>query len=943
MRDALVVSVGTGPKRVVRFLKRRARKGLKKTEFGSLQILSYDVDGTGGFGELSEAASGDAFEAGEFHRLDIPGHDTIESITVGRRRGAYELVNPEAVRVSEGIKDGTGGAKANGWLASKSHSGKIAQDIENRFQRVIQIRRVQARPEESRVVVMVVWGGFGGFGSGAKDVVVDIVLQVAYAMKLDVDVQCLALVPGTNLGKDAENSDAIAFGALREHAAHSTKRYSVRAERAGRTVVIKRVYVPTYLLTDTNRAPRQPKALTIENFFRFAAEFLYTLVAGPLGERIDALIGDFAERSSELSEAGEPRFGRSAGLASIFLDRERIQLYTSIRLTERVVARILQNVPEDRIREGVRGLFELLGIVEGAGARQLSTGLLGGRIERVRRLSRTNLGELRGIDLLQRAPAHVSLAAAQAGDLHADLARRSADLVGRFRDEVNRRRNTMAADPEAGFAVAAQFLQEVAAVGRNMQNQTARDTGVLEARSVQLQRQVEHTEREYLPAVLRKNVIYKWWRKDRIHANAEEYCRALEEREAVRARLAAHQAALSVLQQITEEAEARLVETQSRIAALTDFQTWLRSKRQEVAAQPSDIDCPIGLPLIASLDDLESTYVRLVPDEAADLRRLHGGLFSPEEPLLERTRHQLESAAEEATRTILSERIEALHVVDEVRRRFPDAEAFGKVLRERSARESWEYIQLKDSSDAENGIFVIRLLGIDAARLGDIPDVLGRVDITRTTPFEVVDTGDPERIVFLQVRAVFPLSDLAHFARFRTAYEKASRSILFEKYDVVPGNRFLPVNGDVLTEENTRIVAVKGYLLDRLAYDKKQQTWVLDPADGTDAPLAIGAHLEALARKEGYRCAVDVGSSFSCLYLEKGPGYIRARLEHLTAVRAKKQKATSELERRVSALLTEGVLARVEEELQWWAKNTIPAAMVWGAQARDHRLLAFAR
>jgi hypothetical protein len=400
---------------------------------------------------------------------------------------------------------------------------------------------------------------------------------------------------------------------------------------------------------------------------------------------------------------------------------------------------------------------------------------------------------------------------------------------------------------------------------------------------------------------------------------------------------AAHLHAIGVLRGVLVALREHLAELQAAVDIIAAERDTAQGELQRIVAHRPDYRCPVGLPLIASAEDLEAFYVRLLPagGEEQVLADVHARLLELAEGTRVTDRGRFHEQIVSAVEATFGDRVRQLHVVDELRRRFPDPEQLGAVLQER-VRESHEWIQLKDNSDRENGVFVIRLLGIDRKHAGDLPELLGRYDYQRGTGFQVVDIDDRDRIVFVQFRAVFPYSDWAHSAHADEAYERLSEHLPFEKFHVVPGERSLPLAGELLTDEAVRVLACKAWMLGRLRYDERDSTWFLLSSDET--PLALGDTFDVLLGSEGYRRAVDIASHYACAYLARGPEWIIERLGHLRAVRTGKRSGATVAEHHVAVLVADDeVCDLVLRELDWWRKNSVPAAMQWGASRFPHR------
>lgn len=921
----------------------------------AVHVIAFDVDATNVY-PLNPplTTSVTTWPVGRFVPCPMPGPDMVEHIKGGRHRGRFEYLNTEAVLALETNGNASGGARTNGWLAAETNIGTIDHQIRSKFEAILRRRLVQSRSLDEHVRVGLIGGSFGGFASGSQDAFRRRILEIARQMQVIVDFFCILLVPGTNASKDPENTLALTHGVMKELVAHSTRYHWHREKRQGasRADMIKSNFVPTIVLSDTNHAPGDPQALSIENFNGMVAELLRAIVLSDLGSRLEALWGDFAIPAQQLTVAGEPRFGRSAGISLIHLDRDRLLRFSNAKLIERVLSSTLTSVDSEGIARDVRAFFEARRFVEGGHVRQLAERLLDrndGRnglvdIDRFRRTYRSNTSGLAGIALLTEGVARLQLSIQQAGDLDLALAGRGEVAQQLFVADTRTRTNELARDRQAGTACAKQWMEGAIAVADNMVAEAAKDTAHFEADVARYQRRIEHFQNIYIPQVRRKRWLYRRLKRRLIEANAEEYCRCLEEHQIARMRQAAHLRAIEVLNGIREPLKARLAELQVAVDNLATERDAAHAESERVAQHRPDFGCPVGLSLIDTAADLEAYYAKLLPTggEEQAVGDVHARLLGVDEPIAvasdpSRLHAEIERAAERTFR----DRVQALHVVTEMRERFPEREQLGAVLRRR-VHESFEYLQLRDSCDQENGLFLVRLLGIDTSRAGDLIEVLGRYDYTRGLPFQAVNTDDPERIVLLQFRAVFPLSEWAHFARSRDIYDRVSELIPFEKYHVVPGERALPTPGESLSDTNARVVAFKAWICERLRFDPRAETWHLTSADNTEMPLPLGKGFELLTGVEGYRRAVDVCSHYTCRYLARGPEPILVGLWRLVDIRDDKTKTADATEERLASLIDSTVQASLERELDWWRRNSVPAAMEWGASAKPIATLSAA-
>lgn len=908
---------------------------------GGIQVLAIDVDTTNVY-QLNTPLNDTVptWRTGTFLPCQLPGPDMVRRIREGQHRGRFEYLNSEAVIALEGHGEASGGVRTNGWLAVETNRARIHQEIRRRFEAIITRRRVLASPSSGKVRVILVDGTFGGFGSGSNDWLRRFIPEIACEMRIDIDLSSIVLVPGTNVPKDPDSTFALTHAVLRELAAQSTGLHWHRRKRTSgnRVEMSKSLFMPTVIMSDTNHAPGEPKALSVENFHGMVAELLRAHCLTDIGPRIDALAADFQTLSLQLTSAGEPRFGRSAGIALVHLDRDRLFQFARAKMTDLLLSSSLDHADAQALQRDVRAFFEARRLVQGARVQQLSDRLLergDGRrglvdADRFHRLYHNNTAELTGMALLTEAPRRLQLSLQQSGNLETALTGRGDDLIVSLAADVRKRTDELARDRRTGCGGARQWNNEIILVTENMLAEAAKDTAIFEQRVAELQRRATHFENVYVPQLRRKNAIYRWRRRRLIDANAAEYARCLEEQELARMRLAAHVQAMRVLTGLLDTLRQRFTEVQTAVDTVTAEREAARSEVERITRHRPDYDCPVGLPLIDGPEDLQRLYARLLPEggEEQVLDDVHARLLQVNEILGVASAPALfHEQVMRAVETSFRVQISDLHVVDELRRRFPGAEELGAALRER-VRESHEWIQLRDNCDLENGVFLVRLLGIDANRAGDIPKLLAQYDYQRGGAFQVVSMDDPERIYFVQFRGVFPYSDWAHFPHSRAVYERVSEEIPFEKLHVGPGERSLPVPGDVLVDVAVQVVLVKAWLLGRLQYDEHDAMFLLISSD--EMPQPLGEQLEALSGVEGYRRTVDVSSHYWCRYLARGPDPIVERLAYFRSLSSDHGAAGASLERHLVALVSEEACNWIEGELKWWRKNSVPSAMEWG-------------
>lgn len=604
--------------------------------------------------------------------------------------------------------------------------------------------------------------------------------------------------------KDRETGLAVAFGMLKELAGHATGSHWHRGFREGarRPETCRSMYFPTMLIADIGNAPGEPKAVWPMNFLGMAAEMLRAYCMTELGSKLESQAADFQTAAREPAAAGEPRCGRSVGLAEIHLDRERLYRFALAKMTSILLSRSLQPLAADTVHRDVRAFFESQRVVEGGRVHQLSDRLLERSqgtheyfsIERFRSLYEGNTAGLRGFSLVDQAPQQLQLAMRQIGNAEVSLTARADDLLRSLVSDAARRIDELMRDHAAGATAAKQWADDFVRIGQNMAAEAARDTAMFEQRRAELHASVTHFQNVYWPALKRKTWIYALLRRGAIEIKAEDYRRALEEFEVARMRLAAHHRAVQLLNGLVGALKELVAKIQVTIDTITAERDTALAEIERISAHRPDYACPVGLSLIAGADDLEALYARLLPAGGEDqvLSDVHARLLAVGELLAVATSEPVRFHDEirNSIAPSFESRVDELHVADELRRRFPETEQLGGVLRER-VRESFEALQLRAHTEQEHGLHLIRLLGIDTGRMGTIPEVLTQFDYQRGTHFETVHVNDPERIYLLQYRAVFSVRDVANFAAARAAYDRASERLRFERFHVFAGERSL--------------------------------------------------------------------------------------------------------------------------------------------------------
>jgi hypothetical protein len=278
-----------------------------------------------------------------------------------------------------------------------------------------------------------------------------------------------------------------------------------------------------------------------------------------------------------------------------------------------------------------------------------------------------------------------------------------------------------------------------------------------------------------------------------------------------------------------------------------------------------------------------------------------------------------------APKTLIGARLADLNVIDELKHRFPDDSHLGSVLRERDV-EAYERLPLVYTSEQTSGLTLVRLLGVDGSRLESIRTTLEKHQTDRSVRYLPVDTGDRQRLTFLQVRAVFPFSDWRGYPIAHGYYESARSSSESEKQHILPGNRFLPDPGCRLVEDDLVALLVRAWVLGRLDW-AQDRGWTVLPATDGETPVAVGQG-PSVAPQLAYRLAIDLVSSTNCFVRAKGPTGLRQRLGDFTKELSNGSELCG-LKRLPNAALLSAAVQNLQSEADWWERNTHPASNGW--------------
>jgi len=951
MRNTLVIGLGTTGCAIARAVQQKAavrrratvrrlaaagpEQGRLRSQIEAidqdLRIRAFDIDGTGEYRLPPMPGEDEGWPPGVFSLVPLPDPAAIDRIRSGDTH-LVDFVNPEALR---GLDDpnASGGTRPNGNLAWQANSDRIRAELRRDLHFLMGKRQIRANPRADAVRVFVAVGLFGGFGTGTWAALRTALNALAAEFGVRLDIAPLFVLPGIHLSKDRVNSHGAAYGVLKETVAEASDSRWVRDSSRGLDCSVNehvRFRAPV-VISDTNNAPNCPKILSIENLIALAGDTLAVLIFTPLGDVVETQLGDFSKAGARLTPAGESCHGRTIGMSTIDFDRERQFRYSRALAALAFLERAAWEGREDEVRQEALAFLDGLNLgyaalPHGTGG-ELMRRTAGMRLspERFRSLFRCACEKLPSREALRTGRNRRDLALAQAGDFEAGVEHQARLLAEEASSRLVALAGRMVCDPERGPAFALHWVRMCGGCIDGVAELYREECTALQEKTREASARVEAIEEEFLQDARSAGAVWGFWNGARIEQAGRAYLRELEragvaemERQACTA--AGH--AFDAVRESLERLRDGLRGTQAAVAAARESALALLAV---AAAESPDFSSPNGLPLLRTDEDLADLDLRTfsAEDRAAITAELFAALAQTPDPMAVWTDSAmllkvLEAAAE---RSLLARRIDGLHVWDEMVRRFgEDPAVLGSVLRERDL-ESYEWLPLNSSTRAT----VLRLAGMDAHCIEALKPLVQKFTTTRDTDYISVETGDPDRIVLLQFRAAFPLTDWRLMLQVRADYLLAYRENPFEKHHVYPGDRFLPDPGVRLGAEERAVMAVRAAILGRLQWDDSLSEWVLDSANHVELPVTLGARLEAFESQGGYRLAVDLSSHFTCYYMEHGPETIRRQLAALRAG----DSGCTELARRMRPGDLVLACRRLDVELDWWARNSVPASMEW--------------
>ncbi len=973
MSDSIVIFQGTTPCAVGMDLLRRQKLEISQlTNFCEqnpspeiqhrltvlqehIQTIALDVDGTHIYPCNIPMQNGvTEWQSGTFVHCCVPGADLIEGIKTGRHRGQFENFNPQAIIALQAGVHAAGGTRANGYIAFEVNKQDLERKIRNCFRSTLINRPALATSQDEKVRVIIVSSSLGGFASGSLTSLEELVWAIAQDMQVEIQFCCILLIPGgANIGKDRINSLAITAALFKELVAISTGRHKHRQRQAGkerRSSKLSR-HVPSILISDVNHADT-PQGLMLLDQVSMVSQLLLALVSTPLGSRRDSQTADFIVKASEMTVTGEPKFGISAGLSTIYLGRERLKLYAAFKLASTILGQLVISVAEESIQQDVQDFILKQRLLAGRREQQLLNRLLEEPLESGNHLCTTRVmglidsytQPLKGMERLLQGESQVWLAFQQAlqpeDNIDTVLEVRQLHLVEFFQADLQK--IILEVVQTKSLTAARQFLGKLRDVIESIATEAAKDLPQFERELAQQQTNVNNFKTQTIPNLQQLLHQQRSWldnlvngKKHRLTITFEiekagwQYLNCLKQQLRAWLRYKAQNAVVKTLTQLQVPIGQLLAQTQqaetTAIALCNEFQ----QNVEQIATHEPKFECPNGLCLLRTVEDLQTYYPQILPDgeessAVAEVTRLI--LQTPDALMLLTDATELETKLITQVEALLQPQLNRLHVVTELRRRFPNQRDLGAVLRQRD-RESHEFIQLKDNCDTENGIYLLRLLGIDQTQAGNLPDILRQYGYHRSTDYEVVNTADPEQIIFFQERAVFPLTAWAHYPSALDAYRNVSQRTPFEKLHTRVGERYLPTPGECLTLVDAQSMVVRAWLLDRIQPRLQSDNYQIEfPAD---PPIPLEKSLDTLCSVTGYRYGVDIISHFSNLFLQQGAEPLYRRLMYLLSVRHGKVTPNNATDKAVIQFFDDEIATLLQEQLEWWQQNSVPEAMEW--------------
>jgi hypothetical protein len=889
-----------------------------------IAVLAIDTDGGNAYRiPPSNQPDGGKWEPGESHKVGLYHRDAIARYKSGQLPDV-DVMNPEALRGLD-AENASGGAPPNADFAFRADGPAIRSALRGKLIYLLEHRSLTPSPNHG-IRVFVVAGTFGGTGSGAYELVKQWILEIGDGLGVHLEIYPFLLLPGAHAPKDAPNSYANAFALLKEQAADATGYYWQTPHGAAPT---RAGFRGPFLLSDINNAPGSPRVVSEAGFSALVGDMLYELTTTPLGSHLDAQIGDFGVAGTTPTPMGEPRQARTMGMSTVFLDVDRQELWSRSEMALKYIAATTAPGSEGNMRNEVKTFLVANHLTLAEGTDNLCAFLLSrcndvDHINPARQRSQFILATqgLSDAQLVVEGRNRLALAIQNSGDFGPALRRHAKTLIDRLGGLVRSEITKFLTDHRYGAGATALWLNIAGAVVEAMIANASTRLAELQADVNDLDDRLRRLEEEFADELRARGAIYRLINAGALARAAAGLRANLESWAMARIQLEAMESAIPVLRALREVILEQLRgNVQPILAAMARCAEAAREDQRRAVAYSVEYGCPNGLPLLTSEAELKDLHNRCFSsaDETTVLGEIDTQLAQHSDPLgLLKDADRFNSFFEEmAPKTLMGARIAELNVMDELQYRFPDEASLGPVLRERDLQ-AYERVPLK-----KTGLTVVRFMGIDGSRLETVRSAIEKYQTDRGIRYLPVNTGDRRRLVFLQVCAVFGISEWRGFTIARAHYESLRLAEDTEKHHVLPGDRFLPTPGCALGELDLSVLLVRAWVLRRLDW-AAARGWTILPAIPEDAPNHIGSAL-ALPGALAYRAAVDLVSSTNCYVRAFNPAAMRQRLEELEHDLNNGGEVCG-LKKLPRPELLAHALESLSSEADWWERNALFAS-----------------
>lgn len=968
-RTALLVAVGTSPGGILRIL----RSLLARTPgIERLSAIAIDSDNTRVFPNIPAPLeeNGTVLDWGPnaFVHVPPPREEVLRSIRAGEIHG-FDHVSPRVMEAVNGDGVGVGGLVPLGNAVALLYEDKIRGAVRHAINAATAHRTELNDPNDAQLLVLEVAGVFGGTW-GALEPVREIVRSQARAMGVSVVFQRTVMFPGQHPSKDMEASKANAAAWTREFAARASGRY-LALDRLGDKPTLGETHLgPAWIISDMNAAPGTSSTLpSTSALFSLVAHWLYLWLATPLGSRLEQALVDFRDDARQTDRYGEQRVARSFGLASITLNRDRVQRFAATRLTRNALTALLGPSNERDVDEDVWTFNRTNRLLEGEGNSQISEAIrsmgVGGqggvdRLTRFRNLLDQGLEELEdGMALLREGPAVVQAVVAQcAGDAARFEAARDAKIAA-TRTAIREAIDHWLWDPTRGALHVHDWLETQQRVFGAIVEAAAEDRQRLAEHTEDLQTRLRELEAGAVAHFLAMNRLRRWFNRKHIETVAREYVRLQKHYQIARKEDQVRAEAIAATRSLEDAFESHETDAATLVEELSSAMDAAEGEEQRIRQWDGTLINPNGVQLD---DDLEGYYRRVIrhgEDGEADSptqddeRRAADGLLGQLRDQIDLMVDGAEAGRigarlTEVARSRVDGRVSVLHVEDELFRRHPaGSEALKSFLRERD-REAHERLTLDGNADVDGPMHVLRFVVADPRRGAEIVNLLNQSAYTRgqasgNATYELVPLADAERITLIQVRLSFPPSRIGLHESCREAYRRLDNELEYERNHTDLVGRFLPEPGARAEAHDAEVALAKAYVLARIPLDDEPGPPLVMVAD-PDRPLELrhwagqrvplGVDLDAEDHPlRSYDVRVEMATRFYAAWCLHGPDILAARLSELDDARPA-EAAENDLAATVAPLVTDSALEEVGAELQWYLRNTNPKACLWSRRSR---------